>query len=1128
MNKVNNFFKNKLEKYLPKEKESTKGFFLFNPPTGSGKTTVTIDYIIEKINNHSKQKIFFITNLKENLDKPFEKLQEKTNSQRILRLLKVEDELCRLSADTLWEEPKAYKFKWYEAFKDAVDVYAENRDSASADYKSFLKNKYEEKEKKFRDEIYFKVDELKKSKDISRLKQLKNELKKIYRTIDLTKDYDVIFLTTHKFLYKIYDPFIGSDYIYNLKEFKDNSICFIDEFDSQKDVFLKIEIDKFVEETKDYISIFLKIYSGLHHKKFFKKFEFQKELEDLREHFSNIHTKNNLQYSHKLNDDPNKTNILFKDIEYFSVDKKFYNLQTDESIESNIILQSDADEFDKVKNKSLGLLTTLNDVIVSINYFISRINLVAQEYHSQNKDRLEFSNAISTILNEVNIPKNDKIHIFLKNRILEHSRIKFDNYYSDWSKNAFYNKGFRYFSFHNSLDFDTKTNIDFKVFDNTPEKILAEIAQHTFIVGISATAMNKSVTNNFKLEYLENRFYNNFAYLNSEELNELKKLYINAKKDKLENYEVEIIDYNYSQDDVYEFKREALELFDDNLEDWIEGHNHRYYINRYFKIVKAYLAFVEHKDIQSFLCLLTTYPKSDTDKYGRGINKEYLDYLLKLALEKRHLEYDREDELYFIYDSEPETLIRYENEIKTKLRNAKKIFVIGVYQSIGIGKNIQYDVINDEGEKVEKDFDAIYLDKPTFLLEILDGKKVELENEKSLIKYIYQLETLFTDGQITRKELESSIKSAFNTTFNQVLFKDSFSHSLTEDYLYSASKVIIQAIGRLHRTINSSKKFIFIDKELSFLGSYHDKNSFNLLSFTKVLNKLNEESIAKKKNIPSINQVVNEKNFQVRGVIKDSLEIINSYQSIKNEKRVEEWQDIREFVLKNPTLKNLNDSKKDKYELFYFKYKNNSENKPLKYFYKQEYDYRTIDINWEFKMEYIEVSSQNAKLNLVRKNSYLEKKFEEYGYALNFNTTSLYMMIPIVYNNIYKGALGEKIGKFLLEQDSRLELLSLDREEFEKFDYKTKNDVYIDFKYFGESTGLNLDLEKMITKAEKKLNAVSGKKAIIINCFGDDNKYGNRPIIRDNISVYPFIINMNSVIDFDVIEEIKEEIENAN
>ncbi len=59
------------------------------------------------------------------------------------------------------------------------------------------------------------------------------------------------------------------------------------------------------------------------------------------------------------------------------------------------------------------------------------------------------------------------------------------------------------------------------------------------------------------------------------------------------------------------------------------------------------------------------------------------------------------------------------------------------------------------------------------------------------------------------------------------------------------------------------------------------------------------------------------------------------------------------------------------------------------------------------------------------------------------------MMIPIVYNNIYKGALGEKVGKFLLEQDGSLELLDLDEDEFEKFDYKTSNGVYIDFKIFG-------------------------------------------------------------------------------
>jgi len=69
---------------------------------------------------------------------------------------------------------------------------------------------------------------------------------------------------------------------------------------------------------------------------------------------------------------------------------------------------------------------------------------------------------------------------------------------------------------------------------------------------------------------------------------------------------------------------------------------------------------------------------------------------------------------------------------------------------------------------------------------------------------------------------------------------------------------------------------------------------------------------------------------------------------------------------------------------------------------------------------------------LIRNNSYLKEKFEEHGYALHFNTTGLYMMIPIVYNNIYKGALGEKVGKFLLEQDGSLELLASDEDRIWK------------------------------------------------------------------------------------------------
>ena len=1129
---MNNFFINKLNKYLPKDNEKTKGFFLFNPPTGSGKTTATIKYIADSINNKSKRKIFFITNLKENLDKPYSDLKEQVKSKRILRLLSVEEELCRLCNEKLWQEPKIYNFVHYNSFKEFVEIYnrQKEKENYNSEYLSYLKSKYEEQEQKFKAEIYKKIDELKKSKDKSTKNQLKKELKRIYRTIDLTKDYDVVFLTTQKFLYKIYDPFLGSDYIYNMKEFKDNSICFIDEFDSQKNIFLQIEIDKFVEETKDYISIFLKIYAGLEHKHFSKKFEFQEELEKLKEYFSKIYYKNHLQYSHKLEDDPSKTNILFKDIEYFSVDKRYYTLQIDKENESNVIIRSKSDEFEKIKDKNLGLLNTLNDVIVSINSFIANINQVSQKYYNENIEKLEFSNAISTILNEVNIPSDDKIHNFLKSRILERNRIRWDNYYSDWSKNAFYDKGFRYFSFHNSINFNTKTNIDFKVFDNTPEKILTQIAEHSFIVGISATALNQSVTSNFKLEYLKNRFPNNYTYLNKDELKELEKLYIDAKKDKKDNYQVEVINYSIDETDEYSFKREAEKLFDEDFEWWIEEHQNRYHINRYFKIVKAYIAFKQNSNIQSFLCLLTTYPKDEVDIYEGGLNRKHLNDLIKSALKKSNIDFNEEEDLYFIYDSDKKTAQKYEKEIKAKLKNGEKVFVISTYQGLGIGKNIQYKVLDKNKKEIEKDFDAIYLDKPTFLLERLSGDKQEIGNEKSLIKYIYQLETLYTDGQISRRDLEQSIKSAFNTTFNQKLFRDSFKHSITEDYIHSASKVIIQAIGRLHRTSVSSKKYIFIDKNLAFLNTYRDTNSFNLLSFETILQYIKKIDNKNRKRELTVTQIVDEKNFKVRSKIEDSLQIINSsYKSSKNEKRIKEWQDIREFVLKNPTIKEITPKLEDRYEQFYFKYHNNFENRQLKYFYKEEHDYRHIlNISWEREANYIEVSSRGAKLDLIRNNSYLKEKFEEHGYALHFNTTGLYMMIPIVYNNIYKGALGEKVGKFLIEQDGTLKLLDLDKDEFEKFDYKISNGVYIDFKYFGESTGKNIDIEKLITKSEKKLDEINGKKVIIINCFGDDAKYIKRPIKRKNISIYPFIINMKSEIDTTMIEEIRKDIRDAN
>ncbi len=159
----------------------------------------------------------------------------------------------------------------------------------------------------------------------------------------------------------------------------------------------------------------------------------------------------------------------------------------------------------------------------------------------------------------------------------------------------------------------------------------------------------------------------------------------------------------------------------------------QYYINRYFKVVSAYLEFKQNSNIQSFLCLLTSYPKSEDkiDKYGKGINIEHLNTLIKLALDRYNIDFNEDEELYFIYNSEDKTAKKYEDEIKSRLKDGERIFVISTYQGLGIGKNIQYKILENNRE-IEKDFDAIYLDKPTHLLENITGDKEPIEMKASL------------------------------------------------------------------------------------------------------------------------------------------------------------------------------------------------------------------------------------------------------------------------------------------------------------------------------------------------------------------------------------------------------------
>ena len=62
----------------------SKGLFLIDMPTGTGKTYEVIHYIKELMEKYPQKKIFFVTTLKKNLDAPYEDLLEILSEEKSL------------------------------------------------------------------------------------------------------------------------------------------------------------------------------------------------------------------------------------------------------------------------------------------------------------------------------------------------------------------------------------------------------------------------------------------------------------------------------------------------------------------------------------------------------------------------------------------------------------------------------------------------------------------------------------------------------------------------------------------------------------------------------------------------------------------------------------------------------------------------------------------------------------------------------------------------------------------------------------------------------------------------------------------------------------------------------------
>lgn len=494
----------------------------------------------------------------------------------------------------------------------------------------------------------------------------------------------------------------------------------------------------------------------------------------------------------------------------------------------------------------------------------------------------------------------------------------------------------------------------------------------------------------------------------------------------------------------------------------------------FLRIVKVMKQFILNEDIRSFLCL--------SNKLAReGNHKLDLTLLREIAQEiKRESNIKDDKEIVFSIDSE-EYEEKHANLIN-RLSNGEKLFVLSSYQTIGAGQNLQYktpdDVavvnVNDfnRGDLV-KDFDAIYLENPTHLL--VNVSTYDSLGDEELIRYIFQMESLMESGEISQNDGKSNIKFAFRKLSGERPPRDKKIGEAykTDSVNNAANRVLIQAVGRICRTgLKNKDIYIYLDEEIF---TKHDvttvKHRMLNPEFVRIVECGKEIRKGQK---PQDNTVLKLEN-KASQLSSRHVQRINYLMRGWTSEKIEVWKELRELCLKYPTIS------KENYEQYSWLYLQ-APKKISGYSYSQEDDYqKNIMVKFDDSMPQ-KVSEEDARLQEILEIPEIKAYFEEKGYATEF-TSSEYLLTPPMFNNIYKGALGEVAGKYILEKFLGCELQEVSEDVFEFFDFKIGDDVYVDFKHWKDT--MIVDAKKAKEKIIQKLNACNGKRAVIINILYD-------------------------------------------
>lgn len=1118
-------------------KTITNGLLLEDPNTGSGKSYYSCQAIYDYVHSPNAKQVYFTTTLLKNLCIPeMNEAYKRNNDANFDKEVLVIKSNVNFVKDNLPDTKVPFEFQSneYTTLKELIEtVNDKNFSSMPAIYQEYIEKRLSNAEYSFRKYLRKIIaDKIKgtreEKKTILRCDKNYRWISQIYPTV-FTDDYKIIFLSINKLLTRN-DTLIKPSYPFISVEVMQTAIFFIDEFDATKETIKEAIIQEAIDSQNDYLDIVKELHGKLHDYKpataFYRpyaEYALNKPnlptLDSMAKVVDSIFEKYSLFYNYKTDSESidRTRGFLFFDGSFRSYLKNnchYIRTAVDNDAQQVKIYFESKEDYDKNKklDTDINIYSLLRELTTFLNDFARFIATWADKYAANENEKRKksvqngiyetftFESAVNTICDIYF--KNERLNSILhdlavstklKNIPAKELNTSIDDF-------SFYNRGYKFFEFLDNDSHNEETKIQFVQINNTPEKILLFMAKHTKVIGLSATCRINSVLSNYALDYLKEELKDDFMFLSEESYESIKaeqKEKWRAYKDGRVNILVDSVDNGIENKSVSE--RLALICNDSDLQKvfynklstlGLSNNNAEYYQKRYCNIFEVLKRFVENNDLKSFLCLNMALPKENEPHLDIKILNEFAKYyceIHKLPVPEIRILNSND------FDNQKDSLLE-------DLSKGKKIFVFSSYKTIGAGQNLQYTIPENEevitiykrpGKplKNEKDFDGIYLgDITNVVTNINDVENIGL---KELLEYLFEVKYLYSNFEIGPSVFAQLIQIGFKAYSNK---KD---YSTAIDSLRSCASVrrkatrdVIQAVGRLCRTFNK-KKNIYIYTNNSLLTTI-DNSCIRMDIINPELEALFNYASHYIKPLPDDKAII-ENEASIKSESADSY-IKSILQRDWTSYSMDLWKELRETVLKYPTATQKDAENIRTIKKFYFL---NFENKS-EYYFAQKGDFSDIKINIfkdlsTFKKELdsdyqiMKVSEDSARLKEVFKYPGLEAAFNRNNFATSFGNKEL-IISPALFNNIYKGALGEFAGRYILEKELNTKLRDIENPDyFEFFDFILSKDIYIDFKHWKQK--LIKDDNYLFAKILNKLDLIGGQRVYIINILkeSDDN-----------------------------------------